>query len=127
MLIKNVLVYISASHLCEPLQNNADDFTSRYLNVADFTVMEDLKSCYKHVWTLFWSTQVGDLPNFITFLDENLTGVNPAAATHAIHDGGAFLEPIFGDMLVTANQHTQVVARVNDILAHCSGSCSQIA
>ncbi|XP_070274536.1 fibrocystin [Myotis yumanensis] len=122
--IPDVAVRISASHLRKLLQNNADDFTSRYLNVSDFTVTEDLKSCYEHVWTLSWSTQVGDLPNFIRVSDENLTGVNPAATTRVVYDGGVFLAPIFGDMLVTANQHTQVVVQVNDILAHCSGSCS---
>ncbi|ELK28746.1 Fibrocystin [Myotis davidii] len=122
--IPDVPVRISASHLCKLLQNNADDITSRYLNVSDFTVKEDLKSCYEHVWTLSWSTQVGDLPNFIRVSDENLTGVNPAATTRVVYDGGVFLAPIFGDMLVTANQHTQVVVQVNDILAHCSGSCS---
>ncbi|XP_014387933.1 PREDICTED: fibrocystin [Myotis brandtii] len=122
--IPDVPVRISASHLRKLLQNNADDVTSRYLNVSDFTVKEDLKSCYEHVWTLSWSTQVGDLPNFIRVSDENLTGVNPAATTRVVYDGGVFLAPIFGDMLVTANQHTQVVVQVNDILAHCSGSCS---
>ncbi|XP_074189167.1 fibrocystin isoform X5 [Rhinolophus sinicus] len=122
--IPDVPVHISASHLRQLLQNNADDFTSRYLNVSDFTVMEDLKSCYEHVWTIFWSTQVGDLPNFIRVSDENLTGVNPAATIRVVYDGGVFLAPIFGDMLVTANQHTQVAVRVNDIPAHCSGSCS---
>lgn len=25
-----------------------------------------------------------------------------------VYDGGVFLGPVFGDMLVTANQHTQV-------------------
>ncbi|KAM5286797.1 fibrocystin isoform 2-T3 [Hipposideros larvatus] len=122
--IPDVPVHISASHLRELLQNNADDFTSRYLNVSDFTVTEDLKSCYEHVWTISWSTQVGDLPNFIRVSDENLTGVNPAATTRVVYDGGVFLAPIFGDMLATANQHTQVVVRVNDIPAQCSGSCS---
>nr|KAF6507232.1 PKHD1 ciliary IPT domain containing fibrocystin/polyductin [Rousettus aegyptiacus] len=122
--IPDVPVNISASHLCQLLQNNTDGFTSRYLNVSDFTVMEDLKSCYEHVWTISWSTQVGDLPNFIRVSDENLTGVNPAATTRVVYDGGVFLAPIFGDMLVTANPCTQVVVRVNDIPAYCSGSCS---
>uniref|UniRef100_A0A8D2AA29 PA14 domain-containing protein n=1 Tax=Sus scrofa TaxID=9823 RepID=A0A8D2AA29_PIG len=122
--IPGVPVHISASHLQKLLQNNADDFTSRYLNVSDFTVTEALKSCYEHVWTLSWSTQVGDLPNFIRVSDENLAGVNPAVTARVVYDGGVFLGPIFGDMLVTPNQNTQVVVRVNDIPAHCSGSCS---
>ncbi|XP_053078676.1 fibrocystin isoform X8 [Acinonyx jubatus] len=122
--IPDVPVSISASHLRKLLQNNADNFTSRYLNVSDFTVMEDLKSCYERVWTLSWSNQVGDLPNFIRVSDENLTGVNPEATMRVVYDGGVFLGPIFGDMLVTANQCTQVVVHVNDIPAHCSGSCS---
>ncbi|XP_045658178.1 fibrocystin isoform X2 [Ursus americanus] len=122
--IPDVPVHLSASHLLKLLQNNADNFTSRYLNVSDLTVKEDLKSCYEHVWTLSWSTQVGDLPNFIRVSDGNLTGVNPEATTRVVYDGGVFLGPVFGDMLVTANQHTQVVVRVNDIPAHCSGSCS---
>ncbi|XP_014638035.1 PREDICTED: fibrocystin [Ceratotherium simum simum] len=124
IVIPGVPVHISASHLRKLLQNNADDFTARYLNVSDFAVMEDLKSCYEHVWTLSWSTQIGDLPNFIRVSDDNLTGVNPAATTRVVYDGGVFLGPIFGDMLVTANQCTQVVVQVNDIPAHCSGSCS---
>ncbi|XP_044913578.1 fibrocystin isoform X7 [Felis catus] len=122
--IPDVPVSISASHLRKLLQNNADNFTSRYLNISDFTVMEDLKSCYERVWTLSWSNQVGDLPNFIRVSDENLTGVNPEATMRVVYDGGVFLGPIFGDMLVTANQCTQVVVHVNDIPAHCSGSCS---
>uniref|UniRef100_A0A452TCK8 PKHD1 ciliary IPT domain containing fibrocystin/polyductin n=1 Tax=Ursus maritimus TaxID=29073 RepID=A0A452TCK8_URSMA len=122
--IPDVPVHLSASHLLKLLQNNADNFTSRYLNVSDLTVKEDLKSCYEHVWTLSWSTQVGDLPNFIRVSDGNLTGVNPEATTRVVYDGGVFLGPVFGDMLVTANQHTQVVVRVNDIPAYCSGSCS---
>ncbi|KAF0885311.1 PKHD1 protein, partial [Crocuta crocuta] len=122
--IPDVPVSISASHLLKLLQNNADNFASRYLNVSDFTVMEDLNSCYERVWTLSWSIQVGDFPNFIRVFGENLTGVNPEATMRVVYDGGVFLGPIFGDMLVTANQHTQVVVRVNDIPAHCSGSCS---
>ncbi|XP_059034219.1 fibrocystin isoform X8 [Mustela lutreola] len=122
--IPDIPVHVSASDLRKLLQNNADNFTSRYLNVNDFAVTEDLKSCYEHVWTLSWSTQVGDLPNFIRVSDAHLTGVDPAAAMRVVYDGGVFLGPIFGDMLVTANQHTQVVVRVNDIPAHCSGSCS---
>ncbi|GAB5571604.1 fibrocystin isoform X1 [Prionailurus iriomotensis] len=105
--IPDVPVSISASHLRKLLQNNADNFTSRYLNVSDFTVMQDLKSCYERVWTLSWSNQVGDLPNFIRVSDENLTGVNPEATMRVVYDGGVFLGPIFGDMLVTANQCTQ--------------------
>uniref|UniRef100_A0A8B9YG71 PKHD1 ciliary IPT domain containing fibrocystin/polyductin n=1 Tax=Bos mutus grunniens TaxID=30521 RepID=A0A8B9YG71_BOSMU len=122
--IPGVPVHISASHLQKLLQTSADDFTSRYLNVSDFTVTEDLKSCYEHVWTFSWSSRVGDLPNFIKVSNENLTGVNPAVTTRVVYDGGVFLGPIFGDMLVTANQHTQVVVRVNDIPAYCSGSCA---
>lgn len=34
--------------------------------------------------------------------------MNPAATTRVLYDGGVFLAPVFGDMLVTANQHTQV-------------------
>ncbi|KAM9666760.1 fibrocystin [Trichechus inunguis] len=122
--IPGVPVHISAGQLHKLLQNSADDFTSRYLNVSDLTVKEDLSTCYEHVWTLSWSIQIGDLPIFIRVSDENLTGVNPAVTTRVLYDGGVFLGPIFGDMLVTANQRTQVVVRVNDIPAHCSGSCS---
>lgn len=42
--------------------------------------------------------------------NENLTGVNPAVTTRVVYDGGVFLGPIFGDMLATANQYTQVRA-----------------
>ncbi|XP_063089186.1 fibrocystin isoform X2 [Cavia porcellus] len=122
--ISDVSVHMSAVHLHKLLQDNADDFTSRYLSAGDFTVKEDLNSCYEHVWTLSWATQVGDLPNFIKVSDQNLTGVNPAVAIRVVYDGGVFLGPIFGDMLAAAHQHTQVVVRVNDIPAQCLGSCS---
>ncbi|XP_003404487.2 fibrocystin [Loxodonta africana] len=122
--IPDVPVHISPGHLRKLLQSSADDFTSMYLNVSDLTVKEDLSSCYEHVWTLSWSTQIGDLPIFIKVSDENLTGVSPAVTTRVLYDGGVFLGPIFGDMLVTANQRTQVAVRVNDIPAYCSGSCS---
>jgi hypothetical protein len=62
--LTDVPVHISASQLQKLLQGNADDFTSRFLNATDFTV-DDLNSCYEHVWTLYWTTQIGDLPNFI--------------------------------------------------------------
>ncbi|XP_049621181.1 fibrocystin [Suncus etruscus] len=122
--IPGVPAHISAHNLQKLLQNNVDDFTSRYLNASDFTVTEDRKSCYEHVWTLSWSTQVGDLPEFISVSDENLTGVDAAATTRVVYDGGVFLGPIFGDMLLTAHKHTQVLVRVNDIPAHCSGFCT---
>ncbi|XP_004674090.1 PREDICTED: fibrocystin [Condylura cristata] len=122
--VSDVPAHISASNLRMLLQNTADDFTSRYLNVSDFTVTEERKSCYQHVWTLSWSTQIGDLPNFISVSDENLTGVNPAVSARVVYDGGVFLGAIFGDMVVTPHQHSQVAVRVNDIPAHCSDLCT---
>uniref|UniRef100_A0A8C2VLV7 Fibrocystin n=1 Tax=Chinchilla lanigera TaxID=34839 RepID=A0A8C2VLV7_CHILA len=122
--IPDVPVHVSAGHLHKLLQDSADDFTSRYLNVSDFTVKEGRNSCYERVWTLSWSTQTGDLPSFIEVSDQNLTGVNPTVAIRVVYDGGVFLGPIFGDMLATAHQHTQVVVRVNDVPAQCVGSCS---
>ncbi|XP_060046033.1 fibrocystin isoform X3 [Erinaceus europaeus] len=122
--IPDIPVHISAGHLHQLLRNNSDNFTSRYLDASDFMVIENQKSCYEHVWTLSWSTQVGDLPNFMQVSAENMTGVNPIATTRVVYDGGVFLGPIFGDMLVTPNQYTQVVVQVNDIPAHCSGSCT---
>ncbi|XP_051008909.1 LOW QUALITY PROTEIN: fibrocystin [Acomys russatus] len=122
--IPDVPVQMSARQLHKLLQDNADESTSGYLNASDFTVTEDLNSCYEHVWTLSWTTQIGDLPNFIRVSDQNLTGVNPAVTARVVYDGGVFLGPIFGDMLATAHQQTQVAVHVNDIPAHCSGSCS---
>ncbi|XP_035309211.1 fibrocystin isoform X3 [Cricetulus griseus] len=122
--IPDVPVHMSSRQLQKLLQDNADESTSGYLNVSDFTVTKELNSCYEHVWTLSWTTQIGDLPNFISVSDQNLTGVNPAVTARVVYDGGVFLGPIFGDMLATPNQETQVVVQVNDIPAHCSGSCS---
>ncbi|XP_029395138.1 fibrocystin isoform X13 [Mus pahari] len=122
--IPDVPVHMSARQLHKLLQDSADESTSGYVNAGDFTVTEDLNSCYEHVWTLSWTTQIGDLPNFIRVSDQNLTGVSPAVTARVVHDGGVFLGPIFGDMLATANQQTQVAVQVNDIPAYCSGSCS---
>lgn len=40
--------------------------------------------------------------------DENLTGLNPAIISYVVFDGGVFIDPIFGDMLATPNNFTQV-------------------
>ncbi|XP_044531280.1 fibrocystin [Gracilinanus agilis] len=122
--ISGIPVHISAHDLLELLQNSNDDFASQFLNVSDFKVQKDLSSCYEHVWTLTWMSQLGDLPNIIHVSAENLTGMYPAVSTRIVYDGGVFLGPIFGDMLVTPNIYPQVTVRVNDIPARCSGSCS---
>ncbi|XP_076414005.1 fibrocystin isoform X2 [Peromyscus maniculatus bairdii] len=120
----DVPVHMSSSQLHKLLQDNADESTSAYLNVSDLTVTKEPNSCYEHVWTLSWTTQTGDLPSFIRVSDQNLTGVNPAVIARVVYDGGVFLGPIFGDMLATANQQTQVAVQVNDVPASCPGSCS---
>lgn len=40
--------------------------------------------------------------------DENLTGLIPAIISYVVIDGGVFIDPIFGDMLATPNNFTQV-------------------
>ncbi|NXR97323.1 PKHD1 protein, partial [Oxylabes madagascariensis] len=55
---------------------------------------------------------------------ENLTGLKPTVSTRVVYDGGVFIGPIFGDMLATLHNQTQVVVMVNDVPANCSGSCS---
>ena len=44
ILIKNTSLHISVSYLPKFLQNNANNSTSRYLNVNNFTVMKDLQT-----------------------------------------------------------------------------------
>lgn len=39
---------------------------------------------------------------------ENLTGLRPAITHRVVFDGGVFIGPIFGDMLATPNNFTQV-------------------
>lgn len=102
-MIKDVPAHISASHLPKLLQNNTDDFTSRYFSVNDFTLLEDLKSCPEHGYALYLPTQVGDLLNFTRVCDENLIGGNPTATTHEIYDGGVFLGHIIWRHVDTVN------------------------
>lgn len=64
--LTDVSVHMSSRQLHKLLQDNADASTSGYLNVSDITVTKELNSCYEHVWTLSWTTQIGDLPNFIS-------------------------------------------------------------
>uniref|UniRef100_A0A6I8PK60 PKHD1 ciliary IPT domain containing fibrocystin/polyductin n=1 Tax=Ornithorhynchus anatinus TaxID=9258 RepID=A0A6I8PK60_ORNAN len=123
-LISGVPVHISSADLRELLQNSADDFSAQYLKASDFTVIKDLSSCYRHVWTLTWMVKTGDLPNLIKVSAESLTGLSPAVTARLVYDGGVFLGPILGDMLATAHPLPQVVVGVNDIPAHCAGSCS---
>ncbi|KAM4834528.1 fibrocystin [Thomomys bottae] len=121
--IPDIAVHLPAPGLRRLLQDNAEGALSSHLQAADFTV-EDQDSCYEHVWSLSWPAHSGDLPDVIQVSHGNLTGVNPSVDVRVVYDGGVFLGPIFGDMLATANQQTQVVVEVNDIPAHCAGSCS---
>ncbi|XP_009693892.1 PREDICTED: fibrocystin, partial [Cariama cristata] len=122
--ISDVSVHISSSHLRKLLQDNIDNSTAPYFNTSDFIVTKDSNSCYESIWTLTWKTKTGDLPNVINVSAENLTGVKPTVSSRVVYDGGVFIGPIFGDMLATFNNKTQVVVVVNDVLANCSGSCS---
>ncbi|XP_064304301.1 fibrocystin isoform X2 [Phalacrocorax carbo] len=122
--ISDVSVHISSHHLRKLFQENVDNSTAPYFNTSDFIVIKDSNSCYESIWTLTWKTKTGDLPNVISVSAENLTGLKPTVSSRVIYDGGVFIGPIFGDMLATFNNKTQVVVVVNDVLANCSGSCS---
>ncbi|NWY49817.1 PKHD1 protein, partial [Chionis minor] len=122
--ISGVSVHISSHRLRKLLQDNVDNSTALYFNTSDFIVTKDSNSCYESVWTLTWKTKTGDLPNVINVSAENLTGLKPTISSRVVYDGGVFIGPIFGDMLATFNNKTQVVVVVNDVLANCSGSCS---
>ncbi|NXR72236.1 PKHD1 protein, partial [Pycnonotus jocosus] len=122
--IPDVSVHISAHQLRRLLQDNVDNFTAPFFNTSDFTVTRDSSSCYESVWTLTWEKTAGDLPNVISVSSGNLTGLKPTVSTRVVYDGGVFIGPIFGDMLATLHNQTQVVVMVNDVPANCSGSCS---
>ncbi|XP_052546715.1 fibrocystin isoform X1 [Tympanuchus pallidicinctus] len=122
--ISDVSVHISSHQLCRLLQTNTDSSTAPYFNTSDFIVTKDSETCYESIWTLTWRTKAGDLPNVINVSAENLSGLKPAISSRVVYDGGVFIGPIFGDMLATSNNKTQVVVVVNDVPANCSGSCS---
>ncbi|XP_009642896.1 fibrocystin, partial [Egretta garzetta] len=123
-LIPDVSVHISSRHLRKLLQENIDNSTAPYFNTSDFIVTKVSNSCYERIWTLTWKTKTGDLPDVISVSAESLTGLKPTVSSRVVYDGGVFIGPIFGDMLATFNNKTQVVVVVNDVLANCSGSCS---
>uniref|UniRef100_A0A8C9EYI7 PA14 domain-containing protein n=1 Tax=Pavo cristatus TaxID=9049 RepID=A0A8C9EYI7_PAVCR len=120
----DVSVHISSHQLRQLLQANTDSSTAPYFNTSDFIVTKDSESCYESIWTLTWRTKTGDLPDVINVSAESLTGLKPAVSSRVVYDGGVFIGPIFGDMLATSNNKTQVVVVVNDVPANCSGSCS---
>ncbi|XP_030346033.1 fibrocystin isoform X2 [Strigops habroptila] len=122
--ISDVSVHASSSHLRKLVRDNTDNSTAPYFNTSDFIVTKDSDSCYESIWTLTWKTKAGDLPNVISVSAENLTGLKPTVSSRVVYDGGVFIGPIFGDMLATFNNKTQVVVVVNDVPANCSGSCS---
>ncbi|XP_019376481.1 PREDICTED: fibrocystin isoform X5 [Gavialis gangeticus] len=122
--ISGVPIHISSHHLHKLLQSSTDNSTAHYFNASDFTVTKDSSTRYEAIWTLTWKAKTGDLPNVISVSAENLTGLNPTVAARVVYDGGVFIGPIFGDMLATFNNSTQVVVVVNEVLANCSGSCS---
>ncbi|NXE82096.1 PKHD1 protein, partial [Cochlearius cochlearius] len=123
-LIPDVSVHISSRHLRKLLQENIDNSTAPYFNTSDFIVTKDSNSCYERIWTLTWKKTSGDLPNVISVSADKLTGLKPTVSSRVVYDGGVFIGPIFGDMLATFNNKTQVVVVVNDVLANCSGLCS---
>ncbi|NXS66009.1 PKHD1 protein, partial [Pandion haliaetus] len=122
--ISDVSVHISSHRLRKLLQDNIDNSTAPYFNTSDFIVTKDSNSCYESIWTLTWKTKTGDLPNVISVSAKKLTGLKPTVSSRVVYDGGVFIGPIFGDMLATFNNKTQVVVVVNDVLANCSNSCS---
>uniref|UniRef100_A0A669QMP1 PKHD1 ciliary IPT domain containing fibrocystin/polyductin n=1 Tax=Phasianus colchicus TaxID=9054 RepID=A0A669QMP1_PHACC len=122
--LADVSVHISSHQLHKLLQANTDSSTAPYFNTSDFIVIKDSETCYESIWTLTWRTKAGDLPNVINVSAENLTGLKAAVSSRVVYDGGVFIGPIFGDMLATSNNKTQVVVVVNDVPANCSGSCS---
>ncbi|XP_053919594.1 fibrocystin [Cuculus canorus] len=122
--ISGVSVHASPRHLRKLLQDSMDNSAAPYFNTSDFIVTKDSNSCYESIWTLTWKTQTGDLPIVINVSAENLTGLKATISSRVVYDGGVFIGPIFGDMLATFNNKTQVVVVVNDVLANCSGSCS---
>uniref|UniRef100_A0A7M4E0M8 PKHD1 ciliary IPT domain containing fibrocystin/polyductin n=1 Tax=Crocodylus porosus TaxID=8502 RepID=A0A7M4E0M8_CROPO len=122
--LSGVPIHISSHHLHKLLQSSTDNSTAHYFNASDFTVTKDSSTCYEAIWTLTWKAKTGDLPNVISVSAENLTGLNPTVTARVVYDGGVFIGPIFGDMLATLNNSTQVVVVVNEVLANCSGSCS---
>ncbi|NXX15453.1 PKHD1 protein, partial [Podargus strigoides] len=122
--VSDVSVHISSHRLRKLLQDNTDNSTAPFFNTSDFIVTKDSNSCYENIWTLTWKTKTGDLPIVINVSAENLTGLKPTVSCRVVYDGGVFIGPIFGDMLATFNNKTQVVVAVNDVLANCSGSCS---
>uniref|UniRef100_A0A8C3XE04 PKHD1 ciliary IPT domain containing fibrocystin/polyductin n=1 Tax=Cyanoderma ruficeps TaxID=181631 RepID=A0A8C3XE04_9PASS len=108
MSFADVSVHVSAHQLHRLLQDNVDNFTAPFFNTSDFTVTRDSSSCYESVWTLTWEKTAGDLPNVISVSAENLTGLRPSVSTRVVYDGGVFIGPIFGDMLATLHNQTQV-------------------
>ncbi|NXC27834.1 PKHD1 protein, partial [Campylorhamphus procurvoides] len=122
--IPDVSVHISSHHLRRLLQGNVDNSTAPYFNTSDFIVTKDSNSCYERVWTLTWKKTTGDLPNVLSVSAKNLTGLKANVSTRVVYDGGVFIGPVFGDMLATPNNQTQVVVMVNDVPSNCSGSCS---
>ncbi|XP_063775289.1 fibrocystin [Pseudophryne corroboree] len=122
--IPGIPVHTSPANLRDILVSNSDNLTAQYINVTDFTVTEELKTCHQIVWTLTWTNMTGDLPNLILVHAENLTGLNPSIITRVVFDGGVFIGPIFGDMLASSHSLPQVTVHINDIPAQCSGSCA---
>ncbi|XP_069706944.1 fibrocystin [Phaenicophaeus curvirostris] len=122
--ISGVSVHTCPRHLRKLFQDNTDHSAAPFFNTSDFIVTKDSNSCYESIWTLTWKTKTGDLPIIINVSAENLTGLKATVSSRVVYDGGVFIGPIFGDMLATFNNKTQVVVVVNDVLATCPGSCS---
>ncbi|XP_067840890.1 fibrocystin-like [Heptranchias perlo] len=124
VIIPRIPVNVSSHRLQNLLRTNSNNYIAQYFNTSDFTVTKDFNTCYQNIWTLTWPNTTGDLPNLINVTNENITGLNPSIKARVVYDGGVFIGPMFGDMLATANNFTQVTAHVSDIPASCSGSCA---
>ncbi|XP_067882121.1 fibrocystin-like isoform X3 [Heterodontus francisci] len=124
VVIPRIPVNASSHRLRYLLRTNSNNYLAEYFNASDFTVTKDFNTCYQNIWTLTWPNTTGDLPNLLNVTNENISGLNPSIKARVVYDGGVFIGPIFGDMLATANNVTQVTAHVNDVPASCSGSCA---
>eukprot|EP00117_Sycon_ciliatum_P037364 scpid335/ scgid27970/ Fibrocystin-L; Polycystic kidney and hepatic disease 1-like protein 1 len=81
----------------------------------------DSMMCSGGKWSIEFQSQPGDLPG-MSILSHNVSGTDVKVTVSQDVDGGIFLAPIPGDMLMTVEEDPQVTVTVNDIPSACSAS-----
>lgn len=117
---------------CADLGNEGSNLKTEAIEAAQEQISKSyFPPCSNWIWGLWkWSyitlagkEQETEILVLCQVSAENLTGLKPAVSSRVVYDGGVFIGPIFGDMLATSNNKTQVSQRCATLPTGSPGFC----